>query len=111
LLIDAGATIGLLDDQKNNPIHICAREGHKEILKLMLEHNPEADTKNLQNNTPLDLAKNDKIRQIIQNYLNETKYTFYQVKIHKSSDRLNKNLIGEFNQCVPTNEKVNLPTK
>jgi len=39
---------------------------------------------------------------IIKKYLNETKYVYHQVKIHKSSDTLSKNLMGKFNLCLTT---------
>ncbi len=81
-----------------------------EILKYFLEKNPQANLRNKDNKNPLNLAKSPKIREILQNYLNETKYKYHQVQIHKSKEILAKNLIGEFNDCTsnqfPINSKV-----
>jgi ankyrin repeat protein len=90
----------LLDDERNSPIHISSREGYIEILKYLLEHNPQANLKNISCHSPLELAKNDKISQVLQDYLNEIKYKHNQKEIQNTSDTLSKNLLGKFNNCI-----------
>lgn len=91
--MENGATIGLLDNEKNNPLHICAREGHIELLKFLLDRFPQADSKNLYGKTPIELTKNPNIKLLLQDYLTKNKNKYHYVKIHKINNKSVNNFI------------------
>jgi ankyrin repeat protein len=85
ILIENGAPISTLDDEKNNPIHICSFRGHLELLKYLLEKYPQADTKNIYGKSPLELAKNDKIKDLLKEYYAKNTYQYHKITIHDIS--------------------------
>ncbi|CAG9325167.1 unnamed protein product [Blepharisma stoltei] len=57
-----------------SPLHIAASNGHLEIIKLLLSHGADPDIKDKQGDSALNLAKNKKIKQILQDWSEEVKY-------------------------------------
>jgi ankyrin repeat protein len=45
------------DNQGNTPLHYAVKNGHKELVDLLLDHSADIDVKNHQQKTPLDLNK------------------------------------------------------
>jgi hypothetical protein len=82
ILIENGAIISTLDDEKNNPIHISSLKGHYELLKYFLEKFPQADSKNIYGKTPLDLSKNEKIKELLKDYYNKNTFQYHKITIH-----------------------------
>ena len=120
LLIESGAKINLRDNEQNLPLHICASQGYDELLNFILEKNTTGlKIKNLYGKTPLDLAKKESTREIINKYLNIKKNKnkdtspiknknpnnqFSRVKIRKT----NKNLMKCLMTPISPNELNNL---
>jgi hypothetical protein len=93
ILIENGAILTLLDDEKNNCIHLCASRGHYELLKYLLEKLPQADLKNIYGKTPLELAKSDKIRMLLSEYLSKKNTQFHKITIHNANSKHANELI------------------
>jgi ankyrin repeat protein len=53
LLLDAGARIDDVDDRQNTACHAAAREGHFDVVKLLVAHNANVSLRNRANETPL----------------------------------------------------------
>ena len=88
ILIENGALLTLLDDEKNTPIHLCAYKGHYELMKYFLEKIPQADGKNIYGKTPWDLAMNEKIKDLIYDYLNKKSYNYHKITIHTANNKV-----------------------
>jgi hypothetical protein len=93
ILIENGAILTLLDDEKNNCIHLCSAKGHFELLKYLLEKLPQADIKNIYGKSPLDLAKTDKIKILLCEYLSKKNTQFHKITIHNASSKVANDLI------------------
>lgn len=93
ILIENGGTISTLDDEKNSPIHLCAMRGHVELLRYFLERHPQADSKNIYGKSPMDLAKNDKIKDVLRDYLNKNTYHYHKITIHDIDSKCANNLL------------------
>lgn len=72
--------------------------GHLELLKFLLEKNPQVDNKNIFGKTPLDLAINSKIKDFLTEYINQGLVKFTKVTIHKTNMKSANNLILNFKQ-------------
>lgn len=94
ILIENGATVSTLDDEKNNPIHLCAQKGHIELLRYFLERHPQADSKNIYGKTPMDLAKNEKIKEVLKDYFNKNTYHYHKITIHDIDSKCANLLLG-----------------
>ncbi|KAG8194403.1 hypothetical protein JTE90_011015 [Oedothorax gibbosus] len=55
-LIEKGADFTVKDNESSNLLHIASSHGHEKILKMLLELKMDPDTKNAENNTPLECA-------------------------------------------------------
>jgi ankyrin repeat protein len=53
LLLDAGARIDDVDDRQNTACHAAAREGHFDVVKLLVARNANVSLRNRANETPL----------------------------------------------------------
>lgn len=93
ILIENGATLNSLDDEKNSLIHICSNKGHVELLKYLLERFPAADTKNIYSKTPIELAKTERIRDILKDYLTKSTPQYHKITIHETNNKSANNLI------------------
>ncbi|RZR75904.1 hypothetical protein BHM03_00000486 [Ensete ventricosum] len=57
ILLEAGATVNVLDKNKNTPLHYAAGYGRKECVALLLEHGASVTLQNLDGKTAIDVAK------------------------------------------------------
>jgi len=55
-LLDAGADANYVDHTKNSLLHLAAMFDKFEIAKLLLDKGANVDAKNMQNESPIDLA-------------------------------------------------------
>ena len=97
--------MAILDEEKNNLVHICAAKGHVELLKYILEKNPQADLKNLHGFTPLDLTVNEKIKELLNDYLKKNSNQYHKVTIHNSSDKSANNLLNKLSSLYNSSQK------
>ena len=98
LLIENGAILNTNDNEKNTPLHYCSMKGHLELLKYFLGKFPQADTENIYGKTPLDVAKTEEIKNILNEYLNKKENAYHKIKIHNTTDSTMKNLIQKISQ-------------
>ena len=103
------ATISCVDDEKNSPVHICASRGHVELLKYFLERYPQADCKNIYGKTPLDLSKNDKIKELLKDYLIKNTYQYHKITIYDTNNKCANNLIYGKNDIGSNGKKKSGP--
>lgn len=68
LLIELGADINAMDDEKRTPLHFAVSNNHTDVVKFLLEQNVNPHIKNKNGELPIDLAKNDKIKELLTNY-------------------------------------------
>ena len=52
------------------PLMYASKNGHKEIVQLLLDHNADISFKNCEGKTAVDLASSDEIKEMIRNYVN-----------------------------------------
>ncbi|KAH7663945.1 Myotrophin and similar proteins protein [Dioscorea alata] len=57
VLLEAGAAVDALDKNKNTALHYAAGYGRKDCVALLLEHGAAVTLQNLDNKTPIDVAK------------------------------------------------------
>lgn len=55
--ISRGCEVNAVDERGNTALHVAARKGHVSIIKVLLRHRAEPDTRNRDGKLPLDLAK------------------------------------------------------
>jgi ankyrin repeat protein len=55
LLIDAGADVNALNDEKSTPLHNAARAANVKMARLLLEKGAKPDARDNDNKTPLDV--------------------------------------------------------
>lgn len=61
-----------------------------------MERNPQADSKNIYGRTPIDVATNVRIKELLEEYLNTNSNKYHKVKIHKTNNKSANNLIFNF---------------
>ncbi|ESQ32280.1 hypothetical protein EUTSA_v10005721mg [Eutrema salsugineum] len=62
VLLDAGANANAVDKHNNTPLHFAAYRGRKNCVRLLLEKGAAVTLKNLDNKTPIDVAKLDVVK-------------------------------------------------
>ena len=70
-LIQSGAQLNVEDLDKNTPLHYLCLNNHIELIKFFLTKNPKIGNKNNYGKTPRDLASNQEIKNILDNYINK----------------------------------------
>lgn len=65
LLHSKGIPLNYPDRNKNTPLHYAAKHGHLELCKYLIERGASAGARNLQGETPYDVAVNHIIRQYL----------------------------------------------
>lgn len=55
-------------------LHVASYQGHEKIVELLLEKGASSSTKNKFNNTPLDEAKTEKIKEMIHRSMNNSRF-------------------------------------
>jgi ankyrin repeat protein len=106
LLVENGCVINSVDDEKNTPIHICSSTGHLELLKYLLDRFPLADLKNIYGKKPIDLAKKDDIKNLLNEYLKKNESQYTKVHIHSTNQKSVNNFLKNFNS---NNHNTNYP--
>lgn len=137
-LIEAGALLTSLDDEKCNIIHVCASHKHIELLKYLLEKCPLylINEKNIYGKLPKDLSKDDAITKLLfeqekhnnqgvrihifdaqSNIESMKRKRPKEIKTHASSTGNNRNIninistnIGNINNIVNQISTANLPS-
>ena len=87
----------MVDDEKNNLIHICAKEGHVELFKYLLDKGVQVDAKNSRGLTPFDLTTNEQISSILKRY--------HKVTIYTSNEKSVNHLLNPMNNSLSINKK------
>lgn len=65
-LLDFGADVNALDNERRTPLHHAAEAGKARVIPLLVQRGASTGTKdNLKNKTPLELASNDHIKELI----------------------------------------------
>ena len=64
-LLTFGANINCIDENRRTPLHFAAMEGISNIIPLLVQNGAAAGLKDYQQQTPMDLAATDNIRQQI----------------------------------------------
>ena len=57
------------DEHGNTPIHFAAEKGHLDIVKYFISHSNSPNPPNYLNQTPMDFAKNCKVKKFLNNVL------------------------------------------
>lgn len=84
------------DDQ--TPLHCAARMGHKELVKLLLEHKASPDSATTAGHTPLHIAAREGHVQTIRILLDAGAEQIKMTKV-KSESRLNAQLVQTVFYC------------
>ena len=66
LLLSHGASVNKRNENDESVFHIAARENNEEMIKLLLQYNPDQDIVNKQGKKPLNLTNSEKIRKVIE---------------------------------------------
>lgn len=65
-LLNLGADVNVLDNDRRTPLHHAAEAGKARIIPILLQRGATTGTKDtLKNKTPLELAANDHIKELI----------------------------------------------
>ena len=62
--------INIQDNNGDNLLHICSYHGNYKIINRLLYYGANKKTENKENQIPVDLAKDNKVRKVLTN-LNE----------------------------------------
>ena len=60
-----GANINCIDENRRTPLHFAAMEGISNIIPLLVQNGAALGLKDYQQQTPMDLATTDHIREQI----------------------------------------------
>jgi len=65
-LVEKGARVNTQDRKGNTALHRAAYKGHEKIVKFLLQSGAKKNAVNKKGQAPADLAKNNKIRKMLQ---------------------------------------------
>lgn len=84
--------LGLPDDDGNTPLHLAAKEGRTQVVRILLEKGANPEIRNRAQKTAKDLAKGSETQEVIANYILEQQVgsTYRTLK-----SRLTKEYIGD----------------
>ena len=97
------ASLNLTDKNKDSVIHICAKRGHSNLMQILLDKHPVIDGKNKDKKTPMQLAKNERISNMIKEHLKGKEGKQKRILIHNIGDAKKKKASG-------TPKSSNLPS-
>lgn len=72
LLLGAHANINAQAQDRATPLHMAARSGHVEVVALLLQKGADKTLVDKKHRTPLDLTKNEKVKQLLQGKMSPT---------------------------------------
>ena len=95
-LIDMGADVNCIDQERRTPLHYAAESGQARVIKALIQRGSTTFFKDSQKKTPLELAANDHVKELIiaytapeylvntdQNEQEKPTYKKYDVKVNK----------------------------
>ena len=106
LLIENGALLDVFDNQKNSPLHFACINNNIELLQYFLSKLPQADVKNENNLTPIDLTNNKEIKLLIESYLKTNENSYYKITIHQTSDSKMKKKLEDEKTVTSPKKKI-----
>ena len=109
-LIENGALLNIFDSENNSPLHYVCMENHVELLKFFLTKFPKADIKNIHGKRPIDLTKNEDIREALDEYMKKNENSYHKIKIYETTDSKMKNLLEKQKSGDLSSEKKRLNT-
>ena len=65
MLLRTGANINAIDQDKKTPLHYAASEGRAQIIPLLVQNGALPGLKDYQQETPMDVAKTNKIKEMM----------------------------------------------
>ena len=68
MLIESGAMLNSYDLEKNTPLHYVCKNNYIELLRFILTKSPQIDEKNIYGKTPKDLATDQEIKNLLDEY-------------------------------------------
>eukprot|EP00088_Acartia_fossae_P014539 TRINITY_DN177_c0_g1_i1.p1 TRINITY_DN177_c0_g1~~TRINITY_DN177_c0_g1_i1.p1 ORF type:complete len:606 (-),score=164.78 TRINITY_DN177_c0_g1_i1:337-2154(-) len=99
LLLNYGASPNIHDKNENlTPLHDAAESGYVEIVRLLVSHGAEPKARNSKGETPLDLAKNDSVKDALLN----------TVCLMTESEAMDQSIVVE-NLMLPENVVLSAP--
>ena len=66
LLVKNNANVNIQDDKGNTPLHCAAKYDESKVVKLLLNNNANPLKRNFDNDTAMDLAEDDSLRELLQ---------------------------------------------
>ena len=66
--------VNQIEPNGSTALHVASYRGHEKIVELLLEKGASYSTKNKYNNTPLDEAKTEKIKEMIHRNMNKSRF-------------------------------------
>ena len=88
---DFNISVDIFDGYGNTPLHFAAMRGNIEIAKLLIENGADINSKNKQNETPLDKAKQCGYGYIVQ----ELKALFEEIENFKCVQKMFEEIMIE----------------
>ena len=64
--------VHLEDDAENTPLHNAALRGNYEACQYLLSKGAKADSRNLKGDSPICIASDDKVKQLLQDSLGKS---------------------------------------
>ena len=89
-LIENGALLNMSNFEKNTPIHYVCMNNDVKLLKYFLTKFPKVDSKNIFGKMPIDLTNSKEIKELLENYLNNSENKYKQIKAEISKPKIKK---------------------
>ncbi|TPX63865.1 hypothetical protein SpCBS45565_g06316 [Spizellomyces sp. 'palustris'] len=85
-LLTNGAEINALGFGNDTPLHDAAANSHQDVVRLLLEYGADPTRKNLKGASPVDLAKEDSIKELLSE--NPEKWKPYKMALRRPMSAL-----------------------
>jgi len=86
LLIEYGADVNIKTSPRNSTsLHFSSEQGHIHIVKILLDNGAHINEISDRVNTPLDLAKNDDVKQLLIAYGGKTSAKLKQLELTQNN--------------------------
>jgi ankyrin repeat protein len=83
--------VNVQDNYGYMPLHEAARNEHLDIVKILLEKGADINARNKDDQTPLELEHEEKIRSLLQKARKDAKETISKIRHCKETKRRRKN--------------------